>query len=35
MNLGVASIQNKRVVFFFMFLILIGGMWCVSEHRSA
>jgi multidrug efflux pump subunit AcrB len=27
MNLGVSSIQNKRVVFFFMFLILIGGMW--------
>ena len=27
MNLGVASVQSKRVVFFFMFLILIGGIW--------
>ena len=27
MNLGVASIQSKRVVFFFMFLILVGGIW--------
>jgi multidrug efflux pump subunit AcrB len=27
MNLGVASVQNKRVVFFVMLLILIGGMW--------
>ena len=27
MNLGVASVQNKRVVFFFMFLILVGGIW--------
>ena len=27
MNLGVASIRNNRVVFFFMFLILLGGIW--------
>jgi multidrug efflux pump subunit AcrB len=27
MNLGVASVQNKRVVFFFMVLILVGGIW--------
>jgi len=27
MNLGVASIQNSRVVFFFMLLILVGGIW--------
>src|SRR5271166_268216 len=27
MNLGVASIQSKRVVFFFMLLILVGGIW--------
>ena len=27
MNLGVASVQNKRVVFFFMILILVGGIW--------
>jgi multidrug efflux pump subunit AcrB len=27
MNLGVASIQSQRVVFFFMLLILVGGIW--------
>ena len=27
MNLGVASVHNKRVVFFFMVLILVGGIW--------
>ncbi len=27
MNLGVASVHNKRVVFFFMLLILVGGIW--------
>jgi multidrug efflux pump subunit AcrB len=27
MNLGVASIENNRVVFFLMFLILLGGIW--------
>src|SRR5271157_978698 len=27
MNLGVASIQSKRVVFLFMLLILVGGIW--------
>lgn len=27
MNLGVASVENKRVVFFFMLLILLGGVW--------
>ncbi len=27
MNLGVASVQNNRVVFFLMFLILLGGIW--------
>src|SRR5260370_5980979 len=27
MNLGVASVQSNRVVFFFMFLILVGGIW--------
>src|SRR5271165_3425276 len=27
MNLGVASVQNKQVVFFFMFLIVVGGIW--------
>jgi multidrug efflux pump subunit AcrB len=27
MNLGVASVQKNRVVFFFMLLILVGGIW--------
>jgi Cu/Ag efflux pump CusA len=27
MNLGVASVQNNRVVFFLMFLIVVGGIW--------
>ena len=27
MNLGVASVQSNRVVFFLMFLILVGGIW--------
>src|SRR5271165_2048865 len=27
MNLGVASVERKRVVFFFMFLILLAGIW--------
>ena len=27
MNLGVASVQNNRVVFVSMFLILVGGIW--------
>src|SRR6516164_851011 len=27
MNLGVASIQNNRVVFFCMFLVVVGGIW--------
>src|SRR5260370_34549770 len=27
MNLGVASVQSNRVVFFLMFLILAGGIW--------
>lgn len=27
MNVGVASVQNSRVVFFVMFLTLIGGVW--------
>ena len=35
MNLGVASIQNNRVVFVAMFLILVGGIVAVSEHRPA
>src|SRR5271165_2556406 len=31
MNLGVASVHKNRVVFFFMFLILVGGIW--SYHN--
>jgi multidrug efflux pump subunit AcrB len=27
MNLGVASVQNNRVVFFLMLVILLGGIW--------
>jgi multidrug efflux pump subunit AcrB len=27
MNLGVASIQNNRVVFFCMLLVVVGGIW--------
>ncbi len=27
MNLGVASVQKNRVVFFFMLFILVGGIW--------
>ena len=27
MNLGVASVQSNRVVFFLMFLIVVGGIW--------
>jgi len=27
MNLGVASVESNRVVFFLMFLILVGGIW--------
>src|SRR5262249_56060351 len=27
MNLGVASIQNNRVVFFCMLLVIVGGIW--------
>src|SRR5215469_5675615 len=27
MNLGVASVQNNRVVFFCMLLVVVGGIW--------
>src|SRR6516164_7594648 len=27
MNLGVASVQSNRVVFFLMFLVIVGGIW--------
>src|SRR5260221_12905604 len=27
MSLGVASVQNNRVVFFLMLVILLGGVW--------
>ena len=27
MNLGVASVQNNRVVFFCMLLVIVGGIW--------
>ena len=31
MNLGVASVLNKRVVFFVMLLILVGGIWSYEQ----
>lgn len=31
MNLGVASVENKRVVFFVMFLTLVGGIWAYKN----
>jgi multidrug efflux pump subunit AcrB len=31
MNPGVASVQNQRVVFFVMFLTLIGGIWAYQN----
>ncbi len=35
MNLGVASVERKRVVLFFMILILVGGDLVLSKYRAA